>query len=127
MGKPDKDNTLQLIIKQEFFDQIIAGTKKEEYREIKPTTEKKLVQLDSEGYAIEDENGNSMPIRYDYIKFYVGYAKERDWALVEVIGSHTEMFMDDNDKPISYDYNGEKYFAEQIVYHLGNVIEVHRK
>ena len=36
--EPTKENTLYLTIKQVHFDQIIAGTKKEEYREIKDTT-----------------------------------------------------------------------------------------
>lgn len=35
METPTKENTLYLPIKQVYFDQIIAGTKKEEYREIK--------------------------------------------------------------------------------------------
>lgn len=35
MEQPTKQNTLYLPIKQIYFDQIIAGTKREEYREIK--------------------------------------------------------------------------------------------
>ena len=35
MTEPTKDNTLYLPIKQVYSDQIIAGTKKEEYREIR--------------------------------------------------------------------------------------------
>ena len=33
--KPTRQNTLYLTIKQVFFDEIIAGTKTKEYREIK--------------------------------------------------------------------------------------------
>ena len=33
-----KENTLYLPIKQIYFDEILAGTKKQEYREMKPTT-----------------------------------------------------------------------------------------
>ena len=35
METPTKENTLYLTIKQVYFDQIIAGTKKDEYREVK--------------------------------------------------------------------------------------------
>ncbi len=36
---------LNLIVKQVFFDQILAGTKKEEYRDVKPTTMKKYLRV----------------------------------------------------------------------------------
>ena len=39
--EPTKENTLYLPIKQIYFNAIIEGTKKEEYREIKDTTFKK--------------------------------------------------------------------------------------
>ena len=41
-----KENTLYLPIKQIYFDEILASTKKTESREIKPTTYKKY--LDTE-------------------------------------------------------------------------------
>ncbi len=114
---------LNLIIKQKYFDAILTGRKVQEFREIRPTTEKKYIQLDSEGYAIEDEYGNCVPVKYDAIRFFVGYNKDRDSALVEVAGAHTEIFVDDNNRPIKYDYKGEDYYAEQIVYDLGKVLE----
>lgn len=36
---------LTLIIKQKFFDEIIAGKKTQEFREIRPTTQKNTVNL----------------------------------------------------------------------------------
>lgn len=114
---------LNLIIKQKYFDAILAGRKVQEFREIRPTTEKKYIMLDNEGYAILDENGNCIPVKYDAIRFYVGYNKDRDSALVEVLGAHTEVFVDDNGEPIKYDYKGEEYWAEQIVYDLGRILE----
>lgn len=71
---------LNLIIKQVYFDAIIRGEKTQEFREVKPTTIKKLLQLDEEGYELLDENENSLPIQYDAIRFYVGYNKDRDSA-----------------------------------------------
>lgn len=97
---------LNLIIKQVYFDQILAGTKTQEFREVKPTTINKLLQQDAEGYEVEDENGNALPIEYDAIRFFVGYNKNRDSALVEVKGAHCEIFTDvlryENDEPIFF-------------------------
>ena len=115
---------LNLIIKQVFFDQIIAGTKKQEFREIKPTTEKKYIQIDDEGYAVEDENGNCIPIHYDAIRFFVGYKPDRDSALIEVKDAYTEVMVDENDQPLMYFLDdGTEYWVEQIVYNLGKVLE----
>ena len=45
----DKTNSLYLTIRQEPFDEIIAGTKKVEYREVKATTYKNYIKCDEEG------------------------------------------------------------------------------
>ena len=37
---------LNLIIRQKYFDAILAGRKVQEFREVRPTTIKKLLQLD---------------------------------------------------------------------------------
>ena len=119
---------LNLIIKQCFFDEIIKGTKKQEFREVKPTTIKKLLQLDEEGFEIEDADGNAQPIKYDAIQFYVGYNKDRDNALVEVLGAHCEIFVDENNEPITYEHGRDKdgnplvWVAEQVVFDLGKVL-----
>ena len=119
---------LNLIIKQCFFDEIIKGTKKQEFREVKPTTIKKLLQLDEEGFEIEDADGNAQPIKYDAIQFYVGYNKDRDSALVEVLGAHCEIFVDENNEPITYEHGRDKdgnplvWVAEQVVFDLGKIL-----
>jgi len=125
---------LSLIIKQSFFDQIVDGSKKEEYREVKPTTIKRLLQLDKDGYEIEDEYGNSLPIKYDAIRFYVGYNKDRDTCLVEVKNAYCQIFVDEDDQPIMYEFGtdpktGEplEWVAEQVVYELGKILEVKKK
>ncbi len=107
---------LQLIIKQSFFNEIIKGSKKQEFREVRPTTQKKYVILDEEDAIIDI-------IKYDAIQFFVGYNKDRDSALVEVVGSHLEEIVDENNKPIYYDYRGQKNQMIDIVYNLGKVIE----
>lgn len=114
--------TLQLIIKQKYFDEIIAGTKKQEFREIKPTTYKKYLKVDNEGYCIM-ENDEFVPQKYDAIRFYVGYNPDRATALVEVTGAYIELFEDENHELIEYEYKGRCYVASQIVYNLGKVLE----
>lgn len=120
---------LNLIIKQKYFDAILQGRKVQEFREVRPTTIKKLLQLDEEGYEIEDEKGNSIPIEYDAIRFYVGYNKDRDSALVEVTSAYTEVFTDEDDELISYEYGTDKdgnpllWYAQQVVYNLGRILE----
>lgn len=119
---------LNLIIRQKYFDAILAGRKVQEFREVRPTTIKKLLQLDEEGFEVEDEHGNAQPIEYDAIQFYVGYNKDRDSALVEVLGAHCEIFVDDNGEPITYEHGTDKdgnpleWVAEQVVFDLGKVL-----
>ena len=142
---------LTLIIKQQYFDEIIAGTKKQESREIKPSTERKYLLFDEDGSPIEDENRNSMPIQYDALLLYVGYKPDREAALIEVESAETALYIDDNNEPIFYfidkhtrkevfpryydedthealDENNtviedyEAYYREEITYNLGKVI-----
>ena len=119
---------LNLIIRQKYFDAILAGRKAQEFREVRPTNIKKLLQLDEEGYEVEDEEGNAQPIKYDAIQFYVGYNKDRDSALVEVAGAHCEIFVNNNGEPITYEYGRDKegkplvWVAEQVVYDLGKIL-----
>ena len=120
--------TLNLIIKQCYFDEIIKGTKKQEFREVKPTTIKKLLQLDEEGFEIEDENGNAIPIQYDALQLYVGYAKKRASALVEVNSAYCEIITNENGEPIIYEYGTDEkgellvWVVEQVVNNLGKVL-----
>lgn len=122
MNKPE--NCLYLNIKQNFFDEIMAGTKTQEFREVKPTTIKRLLQLDEEGYEIEDEFGNSQPIKYDYIHFRVGMNKIADEAIVEVKDAYTEIFVDEKNEPIEWqDEKGDWWTAQQVVFNLGKIID----
>jgi hypothetical protein len=141
MEAPSKENTLYLPIKQVYFDQIIAGTKKEEYREVKlgVTMNRYLIKDDnSSGYKLnpectepdkrywwDDYNGGRYPFLpkpYKYLYLAVGYAKERDTALVEVTGYHF------NPERIRYDRDGNPCFCYWVMaIHLGRVVEVHRK
>lgn len=68
---------LTLNIKEGFFEEIMRGEKTSEYREIKQTTINKYTYID-------EADGKRYLRRYDVIRFYVGYHKDRDSALVEV-------------------------------------------
>ena len=70
-----------------------------------------------------------------YLSLAVGYAKEHDTALVEVIGITFQPLTGKDGKPAHFhddgenaalDPNGELCFWE-AVFHLGNIVEVKRK
>lgn len=141
MERPDKHNTLYLPVKQVYFDAIIAGTKTSEYREIKEglTANKYLIKDPETGYRLNPDvvtdttrryyvddyvNGGFpfLPRQYKYLQLAVGYAKERDTALVEVVGYSFRPEM------IRHDGDGIPRFAFwTIEYHLGRVVRLHRK
>ena len=70
----EPQKTLHLTLMKKWFDQILAGTKKVEYREIKPYWTKRLI----------DKQGNT--INYDIIFFRNGYAKDCRKMKVEFKG-----------------------------------------
>lgn len=137
LPKPDKSNTLYLTIKQVFFDQIITGTKKEEYRELKETTYKKYIETDEDGNVFFDDNlisesklseyyaEDSLYIYNDgvcpllpknnlfYLNLAVGYNKVRDTALVEVIDISFEIAKDGSGNEVRFniDDSGNVIFA----------------
>ena len=69
---------LNLNIKKVFFDQIIKGEKKTEYRELKQTTLNNF-------FFFQAEDGIRDLRRYDALRLYVGYRKDRENALIQVI------------------------------------------
>ncbi len=88
---------LTLNIKDLFFQEILSGEKTIEYREIKQTTINKYTYIDQ-------ADGKRYLRPYDVIRFYVGYNKDRDSALVEVTDT--------------------TYNEGTVEYHLGRVLEV---
>ena len=113
--------TLELSIKQKYLEAIKDGRKVQEFREIRPNNIKKYLQLDADGYEVEDENANAIPIEYDAILFT---SKETgDTALVEVCAARCEIMVDANNQPIEYEYKGEVWVVERVVYDLGKIID----
>lgn len=129
-------DTLYLPIKQIYFDQIVAGTKKEEYREVKMgITASRYLQKNADGsfalnpectepgkdYYMDDYNNGRFPFlpkKYKYLSLAVGYAKERDTAIVEVSNITFEIARTFGKPP--------KFAWWIVVFHISKVIEVHR-
>ena len=88
---------LTLNIKKQFFDLIVKGEKKEEYRQLKQTTLNKYTYLDK-------TDGKRYLRRYDVLRLFVGYHKDRESAIVEVVDTN--------------------YDKGMVVYHLGRIIEL---
>lgn len=66
-------NILHLTLKKQWFDMIASGQKKEEYREIKPYWEKRLI----------------IGTHFDAVSFRNGYSKDAPKMLVECKGVFT--------------------------------------
>ena len=114
-----------LSIKQKWFDAIIAGEKKEEFREVTPVTEKKYIKIDSDGYAVQDKNGDVVPIKYDLMRLYSGQMKgKRPTALIEITGAKAEIMFDEDGQPVTYMFDDYEHTVVRMVYSLGRVLEV---
>lgn len=129
--------TLTLSIRRKNFDEILAGKKTHEYREVRPNNTKKYVHLLCEGKFYEDDDpafddtDPNSPVeivakKYDAIKFYTGaYEGKRPYMLVEVKEADAVIEVDENGKDlILKDGNGEEYIAVTVDYTLGKIIEV---
>lgn len=129
--EPTKENSLYLTIKQSFFDEIIAGTKKEEYRELKVTTYKKYLEVNEIGtpFYFTDKftcefpehdldmlflwNDGVCPLvpktNLFYLDLAVGYNKNRDTATVEIEDFSFEPIKNPvTGKPIRFSINEEE-------------------
>jgi hypothetical protein len=124
-------NILTLSIKQVYFNEILAGKKKVETREIRPNNFKRYCRYTYEGkeYVSTDglpkEDVGVTPVKYDALKLLTGAYNlpKRPYLIVEVKDAEIVILTDENDEDITYEENGEKYIAAEIDYHLGKVIE----
>lgn len=89
---------LTLNIKKVWYDEIMKGEKVVEYRELKQSTIGRYT-------FISNEDGKRYLKKYDAIRFHVGYSKDCETALVEVIDT-------------KFDSDGQV-----ILYYLGKVLE----
>ena len=154
--EPTKENTLYMTIKQVYFDQIMSGEKKIEYREIKDTTYKKYLECDEEGDPISHDElliEGYEPLRSDYciwndgiypimpklslryLNLAVGYNKVRDTELVELDGfKFTPQEDPSTGKPIRFTADGNNInFNDDgdlclwiVEFHIKRVVEENR-
>jgi hypothetical protein len=91
---------LTLNIKKIYFDEIMRGEKTIEYRKLKQTTLNKYTYID-------ESDSKRYLRRYDALHLYVGYHKERDSAIVQVVDT--------------------TYNEGFVEYHLGKILEYIKK
>ena len=144
----NNENSLYLTIRQKPFDEILAGSKLIEYREIKSTTYNNYLYCDEygvpffletvefpeeEGFDIYLYNNGVCPfaVREDinFLRFKAGAtAKDMDSAVVEVKSIKAvpqERFEIVNDQPVP-DANG-RFCTWVLEFNLGNVRGFYRK
>ena len=129
--------TLTLHLKRVFFDEILAGTKTHEYRDILPGNQKRFIRyvLNGKEYTSlqempseEDEPGevDVIPVQYDCIKFMTGAnAGARPYIVVEVKDAEVVFLTDEEGKDLILvdEENDLEYIAAQMDYTLGNILE----
>lgn len=152
MEKPNKQNTLYLTIKQVYFDQIMDGTKTEEFRDISPATYKKYIECDETGepyYNLTEKEADwyggdllcackngKFPFKFkESIKFLnlaVGYNNVRDSAIVEVVDITPLIGRNPKGQELRFDFDKEgkpvlnshgAFCMWQAVFHLGKIVE----
>ncbi|MCT3674453.1 ASCH domain-containing protein [Elizabethkingia anophelis] len=69
-------NELYLVLTKEWFDKILSGEKKEEYRAMTNFYISRLGVIDEEGDLVDTK-------QYDTVRFQLGYGKEAPQMVVE--------------------------------------------
>jgi len=72
VGERTQALSLDLTIKKKWFDMIRSGIKKEEYREIKPYWNKRLLSR-----------------VFNVVHFRNGYLKDSPWLTIELVGIYS--------------------------------------
>jgi len=115
---------LTLSIKQQYFDEILSGAKKNEVREIRPKNVAKYCKVDKEGFVVENDNG-IVPVVYDTITLLTGaYKGTRPKMVVKVEGAKIDLLTDEETGEFITlnDEDGQEYFAAVIEYQLGEIL-----
>lgn len=129
--------TLTLNLKRVFFDEIVAGTRTHECRDIFPSNQKRFIRyiLNGKEYTSlqempseEEEPGevDVIPVQYDCIKFMTGAnAGGRPYIVVEVKDAEVVFLTDEEGKDLILvdEENDLEYIAAQMDYTLGNILE----
>lgn len=126
---------LTLSIKQKYFDEILAGKKKKETREIRPTNAGKYIYYHTKDRDYTTKEVDDIPddvdvelkaIKYDALKLLTGaYNGKRPYIIVEVKDANPYVITDDNGEDVVYEYEGKEYLLAEIEYDLGEILEKH--
>lgn len=111
-------NYLTLQIKRVHLDDILAGKKPDEFREIRPKNAKKFIEY----FIADDGEEDVRPRTYDGLKLVNGYATDRPEVIIKYKNAEIEYLVDEDGNPIEYEENGEIYMTAQMIYSLGKVI-----
>ena len=114
---------LNLSIKEIYFNQILSGEKKSEFREIRHNNVSRYCQVDQNGEVIVVD-GEIQTVAYDTITFYTGaYVGKRPKMVVQVEKAEAYVLEDEKGELITYEVDGVEYYAAEIEYHLGAIVE----
>ena len=105
---------VQLQIKREFLDQILAGEKTEEFREVTEANIRKFCEVDADGNAVSLK-------KIKTIEFHNGYKalNERPVAVVEVKSFDCMPMRDEEDEIITDEEGNEE---AMFVFDLGKIV-----
>lgn len=105
---------LNLAIKKQYLDSVLSGRMVKEIREVRPKNRAYLLST--------DRHSENEPAVYDYIS----YKRKNDDTLipylVEVKRVDIRTITKADGNPVQYDYKGEKYDAEEVVFTLGKIV-----
>lgn len=113
---------LHLTLKRKWYDMVLSGEKKEEYREVKDYWVSRLVNEFTSPYQHEPfnfiykgvKNGMWSAVPFDVVQFKNGYSSDAPTMTVEI-------------ENIDIEYGKEKWGAEQgktyFVIKLGKILE----
>jgi len=108
---------LNLTLKKQWFDMILSGEKKEEYREVKDYWIRRLANVKGHNYTwVKDKGYIKIKNVFDIVKFKNGYAKDSPCMEVECKG-------------IKIDQGKKKWGAPDyrvFVIKLGKILKVER-
>jgi len=102
------NNELYLVLQKKWFDMILSGEKKEEYRDFTEYYVSRLGVLDKDGELIDTK-------KFDTVRFQLGYRKNAPQIVVECKDVLIEV--DENDKDEITDENSN------FVIILGEILE----
>ena len=120
---------LTLQINKACFENILNGTQKVEHRYVYPSNQKMYVQFKCNGVIYDNDDDlpddgevDVIPRDYDVLYLINGRRKDAPRLTVEIVKAEFVVMTDEEGNDITYIENGIEYFACQVWYHLGKVI-----